>query len=118
MAAVASTNASGASTHFVVTETALTAADTLAYVAGSGQVLKLRNPTGAPIIITIKGTAPVSPSVAGTGTVFDVSAGKVITVAAGATSAVNLDKISAFLGGNAAAVTVTGGTGAFSSLLA
>lgn len=117
MALIATTNASGASTHFAVNETTLSAADTLAYVAGTSQILKLRNPSGAPVVVTIKGTSPVNPTVVGTGAVFDVSAGKVITVTAGNTFAVNLDKISAFLGGTASAVTVTGGVGVFATLL-
>lgn len=117
MSVITATAGSSSAGPYQVVETALTASDTLTYVAGTNQSLKLRNPTGSPIVITIKGTAPVNPSVPGTGTTFDVSAGKAITVGAGNIMAVNLDKLSAFLGGTASAVAVTGGSGAFAALV-
>lgn len=117
MSVIVPTSASSAAGPYQITETTLTAADTFAFVSGTGQSLKFRNPTGSPIAITIKGTAPVNPPVPGTGTTFDVSAGKVVTVGAGNFWAVNCDKIAQYLGGNVAAVTVTGGTGAFASLV-
>jgi hypothetical protein len=117
MSVIVPTLASSASGPYQITETALTSADTFVYVAGSNQSLRFRNPTGSSVIVTIKGTAPVNPAVPGTGTTFDVSGGKVITVTAGNFFAVNCDKISQYLGGNLLAVTVTGGTGVFASLV-
>jgi hypothetical protein len=117
MAVITQTAGSSSAGPFQITETTLTSGtDTLTYVAGANQSLKLRNPTGSPIAITVKGVAPVNPVVPGTGTTFDVSAGKVITVTAGNIFAVNLDKISAFLG-NTTTVNITGGNGAFASLV-
>lgn len=117
MAVIVSTPFSAQPAHFAITETALTAADTLTYVQGAGQVLKLRNPSAGSLSIVIVGTAPFSVTVPGTGTVFSTAAGKSITVPAGQTVAVNLDKISAYLQGTAAAVAVTGGSGGFASIL-
>jgi hypothetical protein len=117
MTAIVATTGSASAGPYQIVETTLTASDTLSYVANSNQSLKLRNPTGSSIVITIKGTAPVNPTVPGTGTTFDVSAGKVITVTAGNIFAVNLDKIAQYLGGTATAVAVTGGTGAFAALV-
>ena len=101
-----------------ITETTMTAADTLTYVPGSGQVLKIRNPSVASITVIVLGTSPTSPVVAGTGVTFSTAAGKSISVAVGATVAINLDKISAYLQGTLSAVGVTGGTGGFASLIA
>lgn len=117
MSVIAATAGSASAGPYQITETALTSGtDTLTFNSGTNQSLKLRNPTGSPIAITIKGVAPVNPTVPGTGTTFDVSAGKVITVGAGNFWAVNLDKISAYLG-NTTTVNVTGGNGAFASLV-
>lgn len=118
MAVIVQTAASASAGPYQVVETTLTGTDTLVYVQGSNQSLKLRNPTGSPVSVTIVGTAPVSPLVPGTGTTFNTSAGKTISVLAGDIFAVNLDKINAYLGGNLSAVNVTGGAGVFAAIVA
>lgn len=118
MALITATAGSSSAGPYQVVETTMTSADTLSFVAGTNQSLKLRNPTGSPVVITVVGTAPVSPFVPGTGTVFNTSAGKTITVTAGNILAVNLDKIAQYLGGNPLTVNVTGGAGCFAAIVA
>lgn len=102
---------------FTITETVMTASDTFVYTANTSQLLSLRNPTASSISVTIVGSAPISPYVPGTGTVFNTTAGKVIAVAAGANLKVNLDKISAYLAGGST-VGVTSGTGLVAYVIA
>lgn len=99
---------------FAVTETTLTASDTLTYAPGTNQRLTLRNPTGAAINVVIDGAGSTTITPNGYGQTLDVSTGYTINVPAGGMKCVNLDKISAFLQG---AVAVTGGTGGFASLV-
>lgn len=103
---------------FAIAETTLGAADTLTYDSTKKQILFLRNPTGGTINVLVKGsgiTGGSTSNAAGIGAV-DVSAGKTVAVAAGARVGLDLNSVSAFLTG--ATVNVTGGTGAFASLLA
>ena len=93
-----------------VTTTASTASDTFAYAAGTGQLLVIRNNTAGSLNVTIDGAGSTSILPNGYGGTLDVSAGKVIAVAANATVMVPLDKISAFLQG-VIAVTNTGTPG-------
>lgn len=101
---------------FTVNKTTLSASDTLAYAPGTGQLLELFNSTGGALTATIKGAgASATYPVPGTaGTTIDATAGKAVTVAAGATQAILLDNLPAYLIG---AVTVTGGTGLVASVL-
>lgn len=107
MAAIPSTSTAQQG-DFVVSKITLGASDTLTYSANTGQYLVLDNPTASPIVVTIDGASATNIPIVGTGTTFDVSAGKAVTVAAGVTKAIKLDTISAYLSG---AIAVTGGTG-------
>jgi len=114
MATIAQTTIADKIGAFQVTETTLTASDTLVYAAGTNQRLTLRNPTGGSITVTIDGSGSTTITPNGYGQTLDVSAGYQVVLAAGVTKCVNLDKISAFLQGT---VAVTGGTGAFATLV-
>lgn len=105
MALIAQTKVLGLGTSTAVTVTTLSASDTLVYVPGSKQILTLKNGTAGSLTATLDGSASTTINVPGYGATLDVSAGKAIVVAAGATVAVELDAISAFLQGT---VTVTG----------
>ncbi len=87
-----------------VTDTTLTATNTFTFTRNSGQILILRNPTGAPIAANIDGDGGTTVSVSGVGAV-DVSGGYDLTVAAGATVAIKLDTIYQYLSGT---IAVTG----------
>lgn len=97
-----------------VTRTTLTASDTLVYVFGGRQILSLVNGTGSPVVVTLTGSAPLSPTIPGLGTV-SAAGGKAITVPANGVTLVDLDDISAYIAG-AAAVAVTGGVGVLAHL--
>lgn len=100
---------------FSITETTLTASDSLSYTAGQGQLLKLRNTTGSPVVVTIDGADGTTVAVPGAGAAtFSVAAGLAITVPANGTQAVKLDTIALYLKG---AVAVTGGTGVVAHIL-
>lgn len=89
-----------------VTRTVLGASDSLVYTPGG--VLFLFNTTASPVDVTIDGSGSTTIAPTGYGGTIDISAGKVITVGATATVAVQLDSIASFLAGT---VAVTGGTG-------
>lgn len=108
MAVIAATNFKGSNGRVVVSRTVLSAADTLVYVGGRGQLLELYNTTAADVTVTIDGSTSTTIAPSGYGGTVDVSAGKAIIVPASSTVAVNLDTISAYLGGT---VAVTGGVG-------
>lgn len=104
MAAIVKTS-TGGSLARAVTEVTLGASNTLAYEKGKGQILLLRNPTGAGIASVIDGAGGTTKQVAEVGPV-DVSGGyNVGTIAAGACVAIPLDTIAAYLQG---AINVTG----------
>lgn len=100
-----------------MTRTALGASDTLTYVAGGAQTLFMHNTTASPVVVTFTGSAPVALTVPGLGGDVVTSAGKAVTVPASGNTFLNLDKISAYLGGTGT-VTVTGGTGVSVTLAA
>lgn len=95
--------------YFTATRNSLSAADTLTYVSGIGQLLELYNTTAASVTVTIVGNAAGTLTVPGLHGTINVSTGLPITVAASSTVSVNLDTISAYLAGSV--VAVTGGTG-------
>lgn len=100
---------------FAATVTTLTAADTFTYKSNANQILILRNGTAGALTATIDGDGATTITPDGYGGAISVSGGKAITVAAGATKAVRLDTIKAFLTGT---ISVTGGTGLEATLLA
>ena len=114
MAAIAQTTFKSVKTPVTLTVTTLTSADTITYSSGAGQILVLYNKTASPVDVTIDGAGSTTIAPSGYGGTISVASGKVITVAANGATAVNLDNISAFLGG---AVAVTGGTGVVAMLL-
>jgi hypothetical protein len=87
------------------TMTTLSASDTFVYEPGADQYLFLRNSTGGSIAVTLDGDAVTTMPVDGYGT-RNLSAGYVITVAAGASFLVPLDTIAGYLSGT---VALTGG---------
>jgi hypothetical protein len=78
---------------------ALTGADSLMYDALSDQLLFLVNNTGAEAIVNIDGGTGTTTPVSGTGDQFDVAGGKDIIIPDGASVAVRLSAISAYLSG-------------------
>lgn len=98
-----------------VTEVTLGASgNTVTYKPGAGQILVIRNPTGGAIAPTIIGDAATSVPSYGAAPVT-TSAGLALgSIAAGATKAVPLDSISAYLVGN---ITITGANTLVASLL-
>lgn len=96
-----------------ITRTILSAADTLVYAPGTGQILDLFNTTASPVIVTITGSTATTISPDGYGGTVSVAAGKTVAVPAGATVVVHLDDIYTYLSGN---VTVTLGTGVIAQL--
>lgn len=115
MGVIASTAMTGAGVR-VMTETTLTASDTLAYDPGTpGSILVLRNPTGGALSPTITGsTASASIAVSGYGTVSAASGLAVGSIAAGAARVIPLDTIKLYLEGT---VTITSGTGLVAAFL-
>lgn len=115
MGVIAATSMAGLGVR-AMSETTLTASDTLAYdAASSGSILILRNPTGGAISPTIIGsTAPASIPVSGYGTVSAAAGYPVGSIPAGAARVIPLDTIARYLSG---AVTITGGTGLVAAFL-
>ena len=105
MAAITATAVANGS--FTVTESTLTADDTIPFNTGKKQLLVLRNDTGGALTATIDGAAGTSVTVPGLGSV-SVAAGYAIAVPAAERRAVVLSSISAYCQG---VVHVTGGTG-------
>lgn len=99
-----------------VTETTLTASDTLPYDPSvNGSILYLRNPTGGALSPTINGSqAPASILVAGYGTLSLAGGLAVGSIPAGQARAIRLDSVSLYLQGT---ITITGGTGLVASYL-
>jgi formyltetrahydrofolate synthetase len=100
----------------VLTETTMTASDTLAYDTGRpNSVLVLRNPTGGALSPTITGSlASAAIAVPGFGTVSAAAGLAVGSIAAGAARVIPLDSINLYLVGT---VTITAGTGLVASFL-
>lgn len=97
-----------------ITETTLTAADSLVYNESKRPVLTLRNTTASPVVVTIDGSTVTTVAIPGTAETFDAASGKAITVPANGHQAVKLYDIREFLKGT---VAVTGGTGCVAVLL-
>lgn len=115
MGVIAATSMAGLGIR-AMSETTLTASDTLAYdPTVSGSILILRNPTGGAVSPTITGsTAPASIPVSGYGTVSAAGGYAVGSIPAGGARVVPLDTISRYLSGT---VTITGGTGLVAAFL-
>ena len=111
MAVITATKMTGSGSR-AITVTTLGASDTLTYEKGA--VLYLNNVTAGALTPNIDGDGATTVTVAGLGSV-DVSGGYTFpSIADGATVAIPLDTISAYLKGT---VTVTGGDGIEASLL-
>lgn len=97
-----------------VTETTLNGTDSLTYISGAGQILILRNPTGAPISPVIDGAGGTTVVKPGLGTVNVGTGYAVGAIAPGASAIVSLDRIADFLRG---AVAINTGSGLVASLI-
>lgn len=115
MGVIAATSMAGLGVR-VMTETTLTASDTLAYDATkTGSILVLRNPTGGALSPTITGSLAASAiPVSGYGNVSAAAGLAVGSIAAGAARVIPLDSIKRYLDGT---VTITGGTGLVAAFL-
>ena len=113
MAAIIATSLTKGSGAVTATRNTLTAADTLTYVAGSGQILELYNTTAGLVTVTLLGNGVASFKVDGYGSV-NPSSGIAIAVAASSTVTVRLDDIAKYLTGTS--VAVTNGTGVVAML--
>lgn len=92
-----------------LTQTTLTASDTLTYNEASSQTLFLQNSTGSPVTVTVDGAgAPTAFAPGGIGKTLDLSAGLPIVVPANGAVAVQLRNIKRYLAG---VIAVTGGVG-------
>jgi hypothetical protein len=89
-------------------------ADTFTYRQGTGQILTLRNPTGAPISPVIDGDGGTTVAQQGLGNVSVASGFAVGSIAAGAAVAIPLDTIYQYLKG---VIAITSGSGLVASLL-
>lgn len=92
-----------------IARTTMSSSDTLAYQAGGKQFVLFYNLSASPIALSIVGSAPTPLDVPGYGGTIATSGGKSVTVPASGSTLVDLDDISAFLGGNGT-VTITGGS--------
>lgn len=112
MAVIASSKMSAGAA--VVTETTLTASDTLVYVSSGRQVLILKNGTAGALTVNIDGDGASTVNVGGVGSI-DISSGfSTGAIAAGAVRAIQLDGIKAYLAGT---IAITGGAGITATLL-
>ena len=98
-----------------VTETTMTASDTLVWTQGAGQMLRLRNVTAGALTVTITGSASVSQTADQGGTTNYAAGFSTGSIAATTGDViVPLDSIPGYLQGT---ITLTGGTGIRASLL-
>ena len=97
MAAISAIDAAATPGPFAAAITTLSADDTITFNAARKQLLVLRNTTGGSLTCTVDGDG-TTVNVQGIGSV-DVSAGKAIVVAAGASVAVVLGTISHYCQG-------------------
>ena len=98
-----------------VTETTMTASDTLVFRQGAGQQLRLRNITAGALTVAITGALAVSHNVAGGGVVNYAAGFSSGSIAANTGDVViPLDSIPDFLQGT---LTLTGGTGIRASIV-
>lgn len=119
MALIAQVDVTNQVSATTLTRLAMSASDTLAYVAGSGQKLVLWNTTGSPVNITFTNATPnaTTPVAGGFGGPIATASGKVVAVPATSTVIVDLDDYAAYLNG-AGIATLTGGTGVTAHLFA
>ena len=108
MAVITQTTMTGTNGTVTVTTTTLGASDTLVYQSGKNQILHLNNVTAGSLTLNIDGSGSTTVSPTGLGATVDVSTGYDIVLAAGATKAIRLDTIAAYLAGT---VTLTGASG-------
>lgn len=113
MPAITATSMQGSGAR-AVTSTTLNGTDSFVYRPGARAILELNNPTGAPISPTIDGDGGTTVPVAGVGAVSVASGYAVGSIAAGATVAIPLDTISAYLQGT---IAITSGSGLVAQLL-
>lgn len=115
MGVIAATSMAGLGVR-TLTETTLTASDTLAYDSTkAGSILLLRNPTAGALSPTITGsTASAAIPVSGYGNVSAAAGLAVGSIAAGAARVIPLDTIQKYLQGT---ITITGGTGLVAAFL-
>ncbi|QBX34592.2 hypothetical protein E4191_07615 [Paracoccus liaowanqingii] len=111
MATIVKTSVGGPGAR-AVTEVTLTATNDMAYEAGTGQVLILRNPTAGSISCVLDGADGTTMNFPGAPAI-SVAAGYSTPVPAGAVRAIPLDTVSAYLQG---AINITG-TGLVAVLL-
>lgn len=116
MAVIAPTTMQGGGQRTAI-PTTLTAADTLAYISNSEQIVLLYNPTGGTISVTFRGTDTVAFAVPGTGDITFSATTGICNCLAGEMSLVNLDEMRLFLLSATNTVNVTGGTGVIAYLL-
>lgn len=105
MAALTQSNITSGPGSVAVTVATLSASDTLTYSSGTNQVLTITNGTAGPLTATLTGSTATTIAPAGYGSTVSVAGGYAVVVAAGATKAVKLDNISAYLSGT---ITITG----------
>lgn len=103
-----------ASGRVAVTETTLNGTDSLTYISGAGQILVLRNPTGATITPVLDGAGGTVVNKPGLGEVSVAAGYSVGAIAAGASAMVSLDRIADYLQG---AVAINSGSGLVASLI-
>jgi hypothetical protein len=103
-----------ASGRVTVTETTLNGTDSLTYIPSAGQVLILRNPTGASITPVIDGAGGTTVNKPGLGQVSVAAGYSVGAIGAGAAAMVSLDVIADYLQG---AVAINSGSGLVASLI-
>lgn len=108
MATIAPTNMQGSGSRAATVTTLDGASDTFEYKNSRGQVLIIENPTAGSLSPVITGADATTVQVNGVGAV-DVSTGySVGSIAAGATVAIPVDSISAYLKGVISIATGTG----------
>ena len=105
MAVIAQTVVTGVSTPVIVTKTVLSSSDTLVYASGTNQTFEITNGTAGTLPLLITGSTATNVSPSGLGAPVVVSGGFTISLAAGQTKVINLDKIAAYLSGT---ITCTG----------
>lgn len=113
MAVIAATSLQGTGSR-VVTETTLTGTDSFVYNADRKAILQFDNPTVGALSPIIDGDGGTNVSVPGVGLVSVAGGYAVGSIAAGASVAIPLDSISAYLAG---VIGITGGTGLVARLL-
>lgn len=113
MAVIAATNMQGTGSR-ALTETTLTGTDSFVYRADRRAILEFRNPTAGALSPIIDGDGGTTVSVPGLGSVSVAAGYAVGSIAAGASVAIPLDSVNAYLVGT---IAITGGTGLVARLL-